>query len=187
MKYVVHANNTMASGLIPYDTTPRDAKRYMVEGMTLDMLDQETGYSDRILLWMDIEGYELEALRTGPQLLSSGRIRWINLEVRSRWNFKKDACTESEIDEFLAGYGYRKVITYNHYPSSHHHDAIYIHDTESLAEDGQRLYEIYQELFMAGPESRETEDLKHRVVDLFLALTEQRDKVGYLRSKFQRP
>ena len=53
-----------------------------VEVCTLDQFDMNMGEPDRILLWIDIEGSELSALRSGWRLLASGRIRWINLEER---------------------------------------------------------------------------------------------------------
>jgi hypothetical protein len=67
---------------------------------------------------MDIEGYELRALRSGQALLRSGRVKLLNPEVRHRWNGKTGGCTENEVDAFLADFGYRKVFVYNHYPSS---------------------------------------------------------------------
>ena len=62
---------------VPYANTTCE-----VEVWTLDRFDRQMGCPDRILLWLDVEGSELSALRSGPRLLASGRIRWINLEER---------------------------------------------------------------------------------------------------------
>lgn len=47
---------------------------------TLDILHQQYGFSN-CLLWLDLEGYEYHALRGGRQLLSSGEVQLITLEV----------------------------------------------------------------------------------------------------------
>lgn len=104
---------------------PTAAAKTKVKCWTLDRFDEEMGQPDRVLLWMDIEGSELAALRGGPKLLSSGRVRWINLEERrhDRHLLVDGWADPHEIRKLLEGYGYRRVRAYNVHPT--HQDAIY--------------------------------------------------------------
>lgn len=52
-----------------------------VKAVTLDQLDVDHGPFDKAVLWLDIEGAELEALRGGPRLLASGRVMLVNVEM----------------------------------------------------------------------------------------------------------
>ncbi len=61
---------------------------------------------------MDVEGSELAALQGGQALLSSGRVRWINLESRDVAPIPGHPTT-AEIDALLASHGYDKVLRYN--------------------------------------------------------------------------
>lgn len=107
---------------VSYATTRRDVKVW-----SLDRFDDNMGNPDRILLWMDIEGSELSALRSGPKLMASGRVRWINLEEVFQpkvpgW------CDRSDVHKVLTSHGYRRVATYNRHPT--HQDVIYLHQDE---------------------------------------------------------
>jgi FkbM family methyltransferase len=100
-----------------------------VEVWTLDRFDESVGCRDRILLWMDIEGYELSALRSGPRLLASNRVRWINLEERRGGDQPAEGwCDPKALHEFLCQSGYSRVAEYNRY--STHQDVIYVHHDE---------------------------------------------------------
>lgn len=82
-----------------------------VEVWTLDRFDAFAGRRGNVLLWMDTEGAELEAIAGGSALLGSGRVRWINVETR-------DAPvpghpTTREVSAALGAYGYRHVRRYN--------------------------------------------------------------------------
>jgi len=94
-----------------------------VSAITLDQFDLKCGKQDNILLWMDIEGAELRALKGGKALLESGRVKVINLEIT---DIPKAAgwCTLSELTDLLKGYGYRVLRTYNEQRT--HRDIIYI-------------------------------------------------------------
>lgn len=100
-----------------------------VQVWTLDHFDQVAGCPDRILLWMDIEGMELAALKSGPELLASGRVRWINLEERRDGHTPAEGwCQPEELQAFLAARGYIRHLEYNRH--STHQDVIYLHKDE---------------------------------------------------------
>ena len=92
--------------------------------LTLDEFDRQCGQPDNILLWMDIEGSELIALKTGEELLSSGRVRAINLEVRSDTRGHKEWPTAREIRTWLEERGWTLSDKYNNHKT--HWDVIYI-------------------------------------------------------------
>jgi FkbM family methyltransferase len=91
---------------------------------SLDELDAAAHHQKRILLWMDIEGMELEALKTGERLLESHRVRWINLEERIGENVPEGWCTSEQLTEYLDFYGYSRVREYNRHTA--HMDVIYV-------------------------------------------------------------
>lgn len=95
-----------------------------VPAMTLDDFDLLAGQPRGILLWMDIEGYEIEALKTGIHLLESGRLDWVNLEViRGKAPRENGAPNEHDVDRFLRDRSFVKVTDYNRHPK--HMDVIY--------------------------------------------------------------
>ena len=93
-----------------------------VKAWTLDRFDEECGNPSNIILWMDIEGSELDALKSGHDLLSSGRVDAINLEVREDVPVE-GWCTASEIKVFLSQYKYHPALKYNNQRS--HWDVIF--------------------------------------------------------------
>jgi FkbM family methyltransferase len=94
-----------------------------VSCITLDEFDEWAGKQESIILWMDIEGSELDALKSAPNLLSSGRVKAINLEVRPKTN-SSDWPTDKEIRAWLELNGYNLVLNYNNQKT--HWDAIYL-------------------------------------------------------------
>lgn len=90
--------------------------------ITLDQLDDITGRSNDIFLWLDIEGSELRALTGGKRVLESGRIRWIDLEVSDAPR-RSGEPTELQIDELLQGHGFLKIDSYGH--KGHLHNNLY--------------------------------------------------------------
>lgn len=185
VRYVVHEQNVMASGLIPYDNA-KDGEEIFVPSITLDNFDKRFESPNGILLWMDIEGYELKALRSGSELIRSGSVKLINLEVRPRWNGKSGGCTESEIDEHLAGFGYKKIFVYNHYPQSRHHDAIYLLDGHILPSTSEKLMQLYTDVLRLQANSEGILDLALSVIDCAILLEEKEDKIAYLRAKLNK-
>jgi len=114
------STNIGSTTVFPLDETEEVDE---VNVWSLDQFDRWAGRWERILLWMDIEGSELNALKSGPALLESRRVNWINLEVRDE-SPCEGWCTAKEIDEFLTLYGYKKVLEYNDQKT--HRDVIYV-------------------------------------------------------------
>ena len=109
---------------VPYANTTCE-----VEVWTLDRFDKQMGCPNRILLWLDVEGSELSALRSAPRLLASGRVRWINLEERRNGHCPAPGwCDPRELHAFLADHGYVRMADYNRHPT--HQDVIYAHREE---------------------------------------------------------
>jgi len=181
VNYFVHEQNVMASGLLPYETAPKSPK-IKVNSITLDLFDEKFDSVDNILLWMDIEGYELKALKSGKKLMRSGRVKLLNLEVRRKWNNKSEGCTEAEIDRELAKYNYKKIFVYNHYPQSHHHDAIYVHESYVLPKESRDYTDLYNEL-SSDIKRKTAYDAAYAVIDAYISIREHKDKIAYLRSK----
>jgi FkbM family methyltransferase len=103
---------------------------------TLDSIDRQLGFPDRILLWMDIEGAELMALQGATKLLESGRIGWINIAVRNKWSDNIKASTRERVHHFLTRFGYREKLQYNHHNRESEFwrcDAVYVKE-DSLKE-----------------------------------------------------
>jgi FkbM family methyltransferase len=104
-------------------------QQFDVEVMTLDEFDRNFSCPDGILLWMDIEGSELDALQSGPELLRSGRVRWLNLEERMPGQKAIPGwCDPRDILDLLTSYGYVRACDYNRHTT--HQDVIYRHETE---------------------------------------------------------
>jgi FkbM family methyltransferase len=101
---------------------PKIGSAINVKLKTLDNFDALCNQAKNIILWMDIEGYELKALKSGKSLLSSRRVKIINLEVRR--DKIDDWPTKEEIEFFLRKYNYRKLSEYNFH--STHNDVLYI-------------------------------------------------------------
>lgn len=100
-----------------------------IHARTLDSIDEQLGCPEDILLWMDVEGSELMALKGAVKLLQSRRVRWINLAVRDKWTGGTKACIKQEIDEFLIQFGYQEKLQYNHHNIKSEYwrcDAIYL-------------------------------------------------------------
>jgi FkbM family methyltransferase len=123
--FTIHPSMPMASGFIREFA---NAQRITVETWTLDQFDEAAGFAEDILLWMDIEGMELPALRGGKRLLESGRVKWINLEERRGAIPCPEWTDPRELHRFLNSVGFSRRCDYNRHPT--HQDAIYIHISE---------------------------------------------------------
>lgn len=85
-----------------------------VDVWTLDQFDRRCGRRDRVLLWLNVAGSELDVLQAGRELLSSGRVRWVNIEAdsnhRERADFWRDM---ARIRRELGQHGFRLAEAYN--------------------------------------------------------------------------
>jgi len=96
--------------------------------MTLDEYDRAAGHPDRILLWADIEGAELDMLISGPDVMESGRVKWINLEEHKPGHVPEGSCDPRELRRHLETLGYVRAESYHEHAT--HLDAIYVHKSE---------------------------------------------------------
>lgn len=81
---------------------------------TIDQLDSTYGPFDKAILWLDIEGSELAALKGAKGLLAAGRVGLINVEVCER-----DRENVVDIAVLLGGYGFRLADEWNNRPGAH--------------------------------------------------------------------
>lgn len=131
-KITIHFNPIvkMGASVIPSEklTESRTVPCWSLDEFDFQMIPTQDLEHDRILLWMDIEGTELTALKSGKELLSSGRVKWINLEERNNEDVPDGWCSPKEIELLLGQYGYNKVCCYNEHEK--HRDCIYIYEDE---------------------------------------------------------
>lgn len=81
------------------------------EVWTLDDFDAWAGKPDRVLLWMDIEGSEIDAIEGGRELLTSGRVWYINAETRD--GRVEHHFTTQELNDVLSEFGFYPIHRYN--------------------------------------------------------------------------
>jgi len=126
----INNNLTEASGIIS-SIVPNNSTSYNVPAITLDDLDKSFTKPKNILLWMDIEGAELLAIKGGKNLLKSGRVKWINLEAREPKIAKRDGVVSiNELKKELKKYDYCEVLRYPYPRKTGHFDSIFIHQDE---------------------------------------------------------
>lgn len=85
-----------------------------VTATTWAALDRQHGPFHDALLWMDIEGAELEALRGAVPLLARGAILAVNVEMEARRSHKN-----KQIGPLLGRHGLVPVKDWNHHASGH--------------------------------------------------------------------
>jgi len=115
---------TPPSGGVNASAHIKQGRSYSVPALTLDSIAEDYDIAGPAILWMDIEGFELEALKGARNLLSSGVVRAINLEVHDVPK-TKEWCSKEDLDSFLTAYGYREVLRYNKHAKPPHWDSIY--------------------------------------------------------------
>lgn len=67
---------------------------------------------NRIILWLDLEGWEYNALLGADRLLRSGRVELINVEVRYSLDGRSDVPSNEDLRALLTGYGYEHCVTW---------------------------------------------------------------------------
>lgn len=98
----------------------RGGIRSVVATVTIDELDRAYGPFNRAILWLDIEGYELEALEGAESLFNKGGVDLVNLEILER----RSEVTE-KIKAFFDRHSFELVLRWNS-ESGPHHDRIYV-------------------------------------------------------------
>lgn len=102
--------------------TPEATLEEEISCISLDSFDRLAGKPQNIFLWMDIEGKELEALESGQELLSSGRVKYMNLEVSI--TARPEGWTKQKaLGSFLRGFGYKSLFVRAFYGT--HKDVIF--------------------------------------------------------------
>mgnify|MGYP003631045489 CR=1 FL=1 len=78
-----------------------------VNCVTLDWVWKTLVELTPLILWIDIEGSELEAFKGATELLESGDAPFIYTELRSEAKKRSPSwCTDTEVIEYLRGFGY---------------------------------------------------------------------------------
>lgn len=129
-KILINLTNNENSGFFSQLKKTENKANYLsrnVDCISLDRFDYLHKSKNKILLWIDIEGNELNALFSGAKLLSSGRVKLINLESRNY--SKKYKCSFNQIQFFLTSLGYELQTIYNVHKNNNykasHFDVIY--------------------------------------------------------------
>jgi len=84
----------------------RKQKKINVQCRSLDSLDREFGPFNNVFLWADIEGAELDMLMGATNLLESGRVTCISLEIWSEYQ-TNGWCLKNAVVEYLAQFNYK--------------------------------------------------------------------------------
>lgn len=103
---------------------PGISREINIDYYTLDSLDKYLGFGEKIFVWADIEGAELKMLKGAVELLKSGRIVGLNLEL---WDNRQSEnwCTKEEVENFLKSYSYFPVFCWNYNSAYQHIDKVF--------------------------------------------------------------
>ncbi len=104
------------------DNLNKNFKRVKKKAIKLDSLEWKD--FDEIHIWADIEGAELLMLKGAIEMLSSGKVNWINLEIRKNAPAKGWA-TATQIYGFLDEYGFKPNILITQLRERGHKDVIF--------------------------------------------------------------
>ena len=105
----------------------RDGERNLVRTITIDAVVEYYGPVEDVLLWLDVEGHELEALHGAERLFSSGKVLAVNVEV-----IPERAEEMLDVERFMLRHGMLIAHLWNsgtHYDGDklhHHHDRVYV-------------------------------------------------------------
>jgi len=81
----------------------------MVKKKTMKLDSLEWRDFDEIHIWADIEGAELLMLKGATEMLASGKVKWLNLEVRKNAPVEGWATAE-QVYGFLDKYGFKPSV-----------------------------------------------------------------------------
>ncbi len=101
-----------------------DGRGYGVEEVvtvTLDSIHEAYGPFPQSILWLDIEGMELRALKGASKLLASGDVRMVNVEIM----LHDETTTGRDIRHLLNDAGYFQIDHWDR-GSGNHYDAVYL-------------------------------------------------------------
>ena len=98
-------------------------KKVKKETIKLDGLDWKD--FDEIHIWGDIEGSELLMLKGTIEILSSGKVKWINLEIRKNPPIEGWA-TAKQVYDFLDKHGFKTEVSLNQLHEKKHKDVIFV-------------------------------------------------------------
>ena len=101
----------------------KDFKRVKKKAIKLDSLDWKN--FDEIHIWADIEGAELLMLKGATELLSSGKVKWINLEIRKNAPAEGWA-TAGQVYGFLDKHGFKPLVPMGQLSEKTHRDVIFV-------------------------------------------------------------
>ena len=91
-----------------------------VSSVTIDQLDRLWGPFSDVLLWLDIEGYEVEALRGARELFKRQAVMAVNVEV-----IQRRAQATNALEAFFAEYNFRLAARWNQ-RDDQFHDRVYV-------------------------------------------------------------
>lgn len=80
---------------------------------------------DEIHIWADIEGAELLMLKGATEMLSSGKVKWINLETRVNAPVEGWATAE-QVYRFLDEYGFKPMVLLTQLCEKRHRDVVFV-------------------------------------------------------------
>lgn len=132
-------DSPMTSSVLPrnenseryFDAVTRTKEVRELKAVSLDDWFDRSGLERVDIIKLDLQGYELEALKGARRLLERG-VRAVYLEV-NYVPFYEGSCTFGEIDVFMRSRGYKLFNLYNtctHLPAGHigSGDALYVPD-----------------------------------------------------------
>lgn len=102
--------------------TERPGIPQSVDIVSIDFLNQVYGPFTNAILWLDIEGWEYNALQGATGLFSSGEIQLVNLEILERLTDHT-----SQIEGFFEEYGFHLAHVWNEQPGLVQ-DRVYVKD-----------------------------------------------------------
>ncbi len=85
---------------------PADVRE--VAAVTWDTLDRTYGPFEEAVMWMDVEGSELDALLGAVEVFRRGAVRLVNVEMESRRRQKNE-----DVVRFMDAHGFRAVKDWN--------------------------------------------------------------------------